>query len=85
MTPAALDEVVLGCANQASEDNRNVAGMAVFLSELPETVPAVTVNRLCASGMDAVIGAACALRCGEADLVLAGGVESMPRAPFDMP
>lgn len=80
-----LDEVVMGCANQAGEDNRNVARMAVLLSGLPVTVPAITVNRLCASGMDAVISSARAIRCGEADLVLAGGVESMSRAPFVMP
>jgi len=73
----ALDEVMLGCANQAGEDNRNVARMAVLLSGLPETVPAVTVNRLCASGLEAVGQAARAIRAGEAELVLAGGVESM--------
>ncbi|MDB9804440.1 3-oxoadipyl-CoA thiolase [bacterium] len=82
---AKLDEVVMGCANQAGEDNRNVARMAVLLSGLPVTVPAMTVNRLCASGMDAVISGARAIRCGEAALVLAGGVESMSRAPFVMP
>ncbi|WP_306119297.1 MULTISPECIES: 3-oxoadipyl-CoA thiolase [unclassified Roseitalea] len=81
---AATDEVILGCANQAGEDNRNVARMAVLLSELPVTVPALTVNRLCGSGMDAVAAAARAIRCGEADLVIAGGVESMSRAPFVM-
>ncbi len=75
------DEVIFGCANQAGEDNRNVARMAVLLSRLPETVPALTVNRLCASGLDAVIMAARAVRDG-ADLVIAGGVESMTRAPF---
>lgn len=85
LDPSTLDEVVLGCANQAGEDNRNVARMAVLLSGLPETVPAVTVNRLCASGMDAVIAAARAIGCGEADLTIAGGVESMSRAPFVMP
>jgi 3-oxoadipyl-CoA thiolase len=78
----ALDEVVLGCANQAGEDNRNVARMAVLLSGLPQTVPAVTVNRLCASGLEAVGQAARAIRTGEADLVLAGGVESMSRSPY---
>ena len=82
---AKLDEVVMGCANQAGEDNRNVARMAVLLSGLPVTVPAMTVNRLCASGMDAVISGTRAIRCGEADLLLAGGVESMSRAPFVMP
>jgi len=77
-----LDEVVLGCANQAGEDNRNVARMALLLAGLPETVPGVTVNRLCASGLEAVGQAARAIRCGEADLVLAGGVEGMSRAPY---
>ncbi|HET6553133.1 MAG TPA: 3-oxoadipyl-CoA thiolase [Dyella sp.] len=81
---AALDEVILGCANQAGEDNRNVARMAALLSGLPETVPAVTVNRLCASGLEAVGQAARAIVCGEAHLVLAGGVESMSRAPYVM-
>ncbi|HQU69138.1 MAG TPA: beta-ketoacyl synthase N-terminal-like domain-containing protein, partial [Albidovulum sp.] len=80
----AVDEVIFGCANQAGEDNRNVARMAVLLSRLPETVPALTVNRLCASGLDAVIAAARAVRDG-ADVVIAGGVESMSRAPFVMP
>lgn len=79
-----VDEVILGCANQAGEDNRNVARMAVLLSRLPDSVPALTVNRLCASGMDAVIAGARAIRDG-ADLVIAGGVESMTRAPFVMP
>src|SRR6476646_5450990 len=78
----ALDEVVLGCANQAGEDNRNVARMAALLSGLPETVPAVTVNRLCASGLAAVGQAARAIAGGDAQLVIAGGVESMSRAPF---
>lgn len=77
----AVDEVIFGCANQAGEDNRNVARMAVLLSRLPETVPGLTVNRLCASGLDAVIFAARAVRDG-ADVVIAGGVESMTRAPF---
>lgn len=77
----AVDEVIFGCANQAGEDNRNVARMAVLLSQLPETVPALTVNRLCASGLDAVIFGARAVRDG-ADVVIAGGVESMTRAPF---
>lgn len=80
----ALDEVVLGCANQAGEDNRNVARMAALLSGLPETVPAVTVNRLCASGLEAIGVAARAIACGDAELVIAGGVESMSRAPFVM-
>jgi acetyl-CoA acyltransferase len=77
-----IDDVILGCANQAGEDNRNVARMAVLLAGLPDTVPGMTVNRLCGSGMDAVGRAAQAIRAGEADLVLAGGVESMSRAPF---
>jgi 3-oxoadipyl-CoA thiolase len=78
----AVDEVVLGCANQAGEDNRNVARMAALLAGLPPEVPGVTVNRLCASGLEAVGQAARAIRCGEADLVIAGGVESMSRAPL---
>ncbi|MEM7693582.1 MAG: 3-oxoadipyl-CoA thiolase [Pseudomonadota bacterium] len=82
---AAVDEVILGCANQAGEDNRNVARMAVLLSGLPTTVPGTTVNRLCGSGMDAVAIAARMIATGEADLVIAGGVESMSRAPFVMP
>ena len=81
----ALDDVVLGCANQAGEDNRNVARMAVLLAGLPVDVPGSTVNRLCASGLDAVATAARAVRAGDADLVVAGGVESMTRAPFVMP
>lgn len=81
----ALDDVIIGCANQAGEDNRNVARMAVLLSGLPETAPGATVNRLCGSGMDAVLTAARQIRAGEADLMIAGGVESMSRAPFVMP
>ena len=81
---AAIDEVILGCANQAGEDNRNVARMAALLSGLPESVPAVTVNRLCASGLEAVGQAARAIACGDAELILAGGVESMSRAPYVM-
>ncbi|ENX41279.1 3-oxoadipyl-CoA thiolase [Acinetobacter sp. NIPH 2100] len=77
-----LDEVFLGCANQAGEDNRNVARMATLLAGLPEAVPAMTVNRLCASGLDAVGLAARSIKCGESQFVLAGGVESMSRAPF---
>ncbi len=80
-----IDEVILGCANQAGEDNRNVARMALLLAGLPETVPAVTVNRLCGSGLDAIGMAARAIRLGEADVVVAGGVESMSRAPFVVP
>jgi 3-oxoadipyl-CoA thiolase len=79
-----VHEVYLGCANQAGEDNRNVARMALLLAGLPETVPGVTLNRLCASGMDAVGAAARAIRAGEIDLAIAGGVESMSRAPFVM-
>ena len=81
----ALDDVVLGCANQAGEDNRNVARMAVLLAGLPLTVTGTTVNRLCGSGMDAVLIAARQIMAGEADLIIAGGVESMSRAPFVMP
>ena len=80
----AVDEVVFGCANQAGEDNRNVARMAALLAGLPQEVPGTTVNRLCGSGMDAVGVAARAIRSGEARLVIAGGVESMTRAPFVM-
>ncbi|MFF2496527.1 acetyl-CoA C-acyltransferase [Agromyces sp. NPDC058064] len=78
----AIDEVILGAANQAGEDNRNVARMAVLLAGLPDEVPGVTVNRLCASGMSAITVAAQAVRAGDADLILAGGVESMTRAPW---
>jgi 3-oxoadipyl-CoA thiolase len=81
---AALDEVVLGCANQAGEDNRNVARMALLLAGLPVEVPGVTVNRLCGSGLNAVGDAARAIRSGEIELAIAGGVESMTRAPFVM-
>jgi acetyl-CoA acyltransferase len=79
-----IDDVILGCANQAGEDNRNVARMALLLAGLPENVPGETVNRLCASGMSAVAGAARAIRAGEGDIFIAGGVESMTRAPFVM-
>jgi 3-oxoadipyl-CoA thiolase len=82
---AALDEVVLGCANQAGEDNRNVARMALLLAGLPDGVPGVTVNRLCGSGLNAVGDAARAIRAGEIELAIAGGVESMTRAPFVTP
>jgi 3-oxoadipyl-CoA thiolase len=82
---AELDDVVLGCANQAGEDNRNVARMALLLAGLPDTVSGSTVNRLCGSGADAVASAARAIVAGQADLVVAGGVESMSRAPFVMP
>jgi len=80
-----LDQVVMGAANQAGEDNRNIARMVVLLAGLPETVPGHTINRLCASGMDAVIAGARQIQCGEGDLVIAGGSESMSRAPFVMP
>ncbi|MBT2485194.1 MULTISPECIES: thiolase family protein [unclassified Microbacterium] len=79
---AAVDEVILGAANQAGEDNRNVARMAVLLAGLPDTVPGVTVNRLCASGMSAIALAAQAIRAGDADVIVAGGAESMTRAPW---
>lgn len=79
-----IDEVIYGCANQAGEDNRNVARMSALLAGLPVSVPGTTLNRLCGSGMDAIGNAARALRCGEAGLVLAGGVESMSRAPMVM-
>jgi 3-oxoadipyl-CoA thiolase len=81
----AVDDVILGCVNQAGEDNRNVARMALLLAGLPDTVSGATVNRLCGSGADAVATAARAIRAGEADLVVAGGVESMSRAPFVIP
>jgi 3-oxoadipyl-CoA thiolase len=81
---AAIDDVYYGCANQAGEDNRNVARMSALLAGLPDAVPGATINRLCGSGLDAVNLAARAIRCGEAELVIAGGVESMTRAPFVM-
>jgi acetyl-CoA acyltransferase len=80
----AIDDVILGCANQSGEDNRNVARMAVLLAGLPETVPGVTLNRLCGSGLNAVGVAAQAIRSGDADCIVAGGVESMTRAPYVM-
>lgn len=80
----ALDDAILGCANQSGEDNRNVARMAVLLAGLPDTVPGATINRLCGSGLNAIGLAAQAIRAGDADLVLAGGVESMTRAPYVM-
>jgi len=79
-----VDEVIYGCVNQAGEDNRNVARMALLLAGLPESVPGMTVNRLCASGLDAVIAGARAIASGDADLIVAGGVESMSRSPFVM-
>jgi 3-oxoadipyl-CoA thiolase len=81
---AAVDEVVMGCANQAGEDNRNVARMALLLAGLPQSVPGVTVNRLCASGLEAIAYGSRAVLAGQADLVIAGGVESMTRAPYVM-
>jgi len=81
----AIDDLIFGCANQAGEDNRNVARMSLLLAGFPVSVPGTTVNRLCGSGMDAVIMAARAIKAGEADLMIAGGVESMSRAPFVMP
>ena len=80
-----IDEVIFGCANQSGEDNRNVARMSLLLAGLPQTVPGITINRLCASGMEAVTYAARMIKSGEADLVIAGGVESMSRAPFVIP
>lgn len=82
LDPALVDEVYLGCANQAGEDNRNVARMATLLAGFPVEVPALTINRLCASGLAAINNAAHAIRCGEGDIFIAGGVESMSRAPF---
>src|SRR3954471_2607746 len=85
LDPAAIEDVIYGCANQAGEDNRNVARMSALLAGLPVDVPGVTLNRLCGSGLNAVGSAAQAIRSGEAGLMLAGGVESMSRAPFVMP
>ncbi len=82
--PAQIDDVIMGCANQAGEDNRNVARMALLLAGLPLQVPGMTVNRLCGSGMEAIGTAARTIKAGEAELILAGGVESMTRAPFVM-
>lgn len=83
--PMMVEEIYLGCANQAGEDNRNVARMASLLAGFPVEVPAVTFNRLCASGLNAINQAARAIRCGEGDLYIAGGVESMSRAPYSVP
>lgn len=85
INPADVEEVYLGCANQAGEDNRNIARMALLLAGLPEHVAGVTLNRLCASGLTAVNQAARAIRCGEGDIFVAGGVESMTRAPYSLP
>jgi acetyl-CoA acetyltransferase len=85
LAPDEIEEVYLGCANQAGEDNRNVARMAALLAGLPDSVAAVTFNRLCASGLNAVNQAARAIAVGEGDLFIAGGVESMSRAPYSLP
>jgi 3-oxoadipyl-CoA thiolase len=85
ISPESIDDIILGCANQAGEDNRNIARMAGLLAGLPYSVPGVTVNRLCASSLEAVIQGARAIRSGEADLIIAGGVESMSRAPYSLP
>src|SRR5687768_3509846 len=82
---AAVADVIYGCANQAGEDNRNVARMSLLLAGLPQGVPGATINRLCGSGLDALGTAARAIKAGEAQLMIAGGVESMSRAPFVMP
>ena len=83
--PSSVDDVILGCANQAGEDNRNIARMSLLLAGLPYEVPGVTVNRLCGSGLEAVIQAARAIRSGDGDIFIAGGVESMTRAPYSLP
>ncbi len=83
--PAAIDDIFMGCANQAGEDNRNIARMAALLAGLPETVPGMTINRLCGSGLDAVGTSARAIAAGDMEFAIAGGVESMSRAPFVMP
>ncbi len=85
LDPAAINDVIMGCANQAGEDNRNVARMSALLAGLPESVGGATINRLCGSGLDAVAMAARTIKTGEADVILAGGVESMTRAPMVMP
>ncbi|MGQ3179173.1 MAG: acetyl-CoA C-acyltransferase, partial [Blastomonas fulva] len=85
LDPEGIDDVLMGCANQAGEDNRNVARMAALLAGLPDSVGGGTINRLCGSGLDAVGSAARAIRAGDADMMIAGGVESMTRAPFVMP
>ena len=85
LDPALVEEVYFGCANQAGEDNRNIARMAALLAGLPVEVAGVTVNRLCASGLNAVNQAARAIRAGEGEVFIAGGVESMSRAPYSLP
>src|SRR5229473_705206 len=84
LDPAEVDDVILGCANQAGEDNRNVARMALLLAGLPVNVPGQTVNRLCGSGLQAAASAAQAIKAGEGDVFIAGGVENMTRAPYVM-
>ncbi|MBK6418234.1 MAG: thiolase family protein [Ignavibacteria bacterium] len=85
LDPSSIDDVILGCANQAGEDNRNIARMVALLAGLPDTVPGVTVNRLCASSLEAVIQGMRAIASNEADIIIAGGVESMSRAPYSLP
>jgi len=85
LPPSSIDNVIMGCANQAGEDNRNVGRMAALLAGLPASVPGATVNRLCGSGLDAILMASRAIKSGEADIVISGGAESMSRAPFVMP
>ena len=85
LDPALVEEVILGCANQAGEDNRNIARMSALLAGLPVEVAGVTVNRLCASGLNAVNQAARAIKAGEGDIYVAGGIESMSRAPYSIP
>ena len=85
LDPAAVEDVYMGCANQAGEDNRNVARMALLLAGLPHTVGGTTINRLCGSGLDAIQQAARAIAVGDGDLVVAGGLESMSRAPWSLP
>src|SRR5690606_28435513 len=82
LDPAAIEDVILGCANQAGEDNRNVARMALLLAGLPYSVPGATINRLCASGMNAIISAAQGIQTNHGDVFIAGGVESMTRGPW---
>src|SRR5450432_83599 len=84
LDPAAIEDVLMGCANQAGEDNRNVARMCTLLAGLPVSVPGATINRLCGSGLDALALAARTIAAGEAEVMIAGGVESMTRAPFVM-
>ncbi len=85
LDPQLIEDVFMGCANQAGEDNRNIARMSSLLAGLPQSVPGVTVNRLCASGLEAVCQAFRAVRCNDGDIFIAGGVESMSRAPYSMP